>query len=154
RLFRVVLAIYGFIFGAMMASSVMGATNTFGTIVAAIVGGIVGALILVFAYFVGVALLGARVGALVPHVGWTQPPGMDPPAVAVIVLSIVGAVVALVLQRYVIVLGTAFAGAWTLLVGVLTLTRDRGAARAGATAHVWILYPFGAAPGQRWVPVA
>src|SRR5262249_62191989 len=48
RLFRVVLAIYGFIFGAMMASSVMGATNTFGTIVAAIVGGIVGALILVF----------------------------------------------------------------------------------------------------------
>ena len=42
RLFRVVLAIYGFIFGAMMASSVMGATNTFGMVVAAIVGGIVG----------------------------------------------------------------------------------------------------------------
>jgi hypothetical protein len=154
RLFRVVLAIYGFIFGAMMASSMMGATNTVGMVVAAIVGGIVGALILVFAYFVGVALLGAGVGALVAHVGWTQTAGTDPPAVAVILLSIVGAVIALLLQRYVLILGTAFAGAWTLLVGVLTLTRDRAATRAGATAHVWILYPFGPAPGQRWLPIA
>ena len=34
RLFRVVLAIYGFILGAMLASSIMGITNTTGMIVA------------------------------------------------------------------------------------------------------------------------
>ena len=71
RLFRIVLAIYGFILGAMLASSMMGVSNTIGMIVAALVGGIAGALILVFAYFVGIALVGAGLGALVAHVGWS-----------------------------------------------------------------------------------
>src|SRR5439155_889242 len=55
RLFRIVLAVYGFILGAMIASSAMGVTNTTGMLVAALVGGIAGALILVFAYFVSIA---------------------------------------------------------------------------------------------------
>ena len=55
RLFRTVLAIYGFILGALMASSMMGSTNTVGMIAAAIVGGIAGAIVLTFAYFVGIA---------------------------------------------------------------------------------------------------
>ena len=38
-------------------------------IVAALVGGVVGALLLVFAYFIGIALVGAGLGALVAHVG-------------------------------------------------------------------------------------
>ena len=33
-------------------------------------GGLVGALIFVFAYFLGIALVGAGLGALVAHVGW------------------------------------------------------------------------------------
>jgi hypothetical protein len=39
RLFRIVLTVYGFIFGAAMASSVMGTSNTGGMIVAALAGG-------------------------------------------------------------------------------------------------------------------
>ena len=70
RLFRVVLGIYGFILGAMLASSMMGASNTTGMMVAALVGGVAGAVMLVFAYFVGIALVGAGLGALVAHVGW------------------------------------------------------------------------------------
>mgnify|MGYP000440931357 CR=1 FL=1 len=58
RLFRLVLAIYGFILGAMLASSLMAASNTIGMIGAALLGGIVGALIMTFAYFVGIALVG------------------------------------------------------------------------------------------------
>src|SRR5580765_6434220 len=81
RLFRLVLAIYGFILGAMLASSVMGISNTAGMIAAAIIGGAVGALILVFAYFVGIALVGAGLGALVAHVGWGYMRTGDPPAV-------------------------------------------------------------------------
>jgi hypothetical protein len=154
RLFRVVLGIYGFILGAMMASSVMGATNTFGMIVAAIVGGVVGALILVFAYFIGVALIGAGLGALVAHLAWTELGRADAPAVAVILLSVLGAIGALILQRYVIIVGTAFGGAWTLLVGVLALMQGRTITRGTSSGHVWILYPFEPAPGQRWVPIA
>ena len=63
RLFRVVLGIYGFILGAMIASSVMGSSNTMGMLVGAVVGGIVGAVILTMAYFVGIGLVGAGLGA-------------------------------------------------------------------------------------------
>src|SRR6201995_5749360 len=72
RLFRTVLAIYGFVLGAMLASSVMGITNTAGMVIAAVIGGLVGSLVLVFAWFVGVALVGAGLGALIAHLVWTQ----------------------------------------------------------------------------------
>jgi hypothetical protein len=154
RLFRVVLAIYGFILGAMIASSMMGSTNTVGMIVAAVVGGLVGALIMTFAYFVGIALIGAGMGALFAHVAWGQVRSVDPPAVAVITFSIVGAIGAMLLQRYVIIIATSFSGAWTMIVGGLAISGDAGAARAAATGNVWILYPFTPVPGQRWVPLA
>jgi hypothetical protein len=155
RLFKIVLGIYGFVLGAMLASSAMGVTNTTGMIVASLVGGVCGALLLMFAYFIGIALVGAGLGALIAHVAWsTGGKGGDPPAIAVVVLSIVGSVGAMFLQRYVIVVATAFGGAWTVIVGGLALSGDRGAARAASAGDVWILYPTSPAPGQRWVPVA
>ncbi len=103
RLFRVVLGLYGFILGAMFASSMMGTTNTVGMLAAAIIGGLAGAAILVFAYFIGIALVGAGLGALVAHVAWPQAGTGDPPAMLVIVLAIAGAIAAMFLQRYVII---------------------------------------------------
>ena len=153
RLFKVVLGIYGFILGANFASSMMGASNTTGMVVSAIAGGVAGALILVFAYFVGIALVGAGLGALVAHVGWNYVGG-DPPAAAVIALAILGAIGAMLLQRYVIIVSTAFGGAWTLLLGALAIIGDRGSARAAQVGDVWILYPMTPAPDQRWLPVA
>jgi hypothetical protein len=161
RLFRFVLAIYGFILGAMLASSLMGITNTLGMVVAAVVGGLAGALILVFAYFVAIALVGAGMGALVANIVWgylrTGASG-DPPPAAVIVLALVGAAAAMVLQRYVIILGTSFGGAWTLIVGTLALI-NRDAVRSGAAntaaagSGVWILYPTTPAASQLWLTV-
>ena len=82
----VVLGIYGFMLGAMIASSMIGTSNTTGMIVAALVGGLAGAVVLMFAYFVGIALVGAGLGALVAHVGWKHVSARgDPPAIAVIV---------------------------------------------------------------------
>ena len=153
RLFKITLAIYGFIFGAMFASSTMGASNTTGMVAAAIAGGLLGALILVFAYFIGIALVGAGLGALVAHVGWAYIRPGDPPALAVIVLAVLGAIGAMLLQRYVIVVATAFGGAWTLLIGALAIA-DRGAERASRVGDVWILYPTSVGPGRTWVPVA
>ena len=154
RLFKIVLGIYGFVFGAMLASSVMGVTNTAGMIVAALVGGIAGALLLMFAYFIGIALVGAGLGALVAHVAWSNVGSGDPPAVAVIVLSILGSIGAMFLKRYVIIVATAFGGAWTVIVGGLAVAGDRSAARATSAGDVWILYPTTPAPGQKWIPVA
>src|SRR6478609_6288836 len=84
RLFKIVLGIYGFVLGAMLASSAMGVTNTTGMIVASLVGGVCGALLLMFAYFIGIALVGAGLGALVAHVAWGGIRTGDPPALAVI----------------------------------------------------------------------
>lgn len=153
RLFKVTLAIYGFIFGAMFASSTMAASNTTGMIAAAIVGGIVGGLLLVFAYFIGIALIGAGLGALVAHVGWGYVRPGDPPAAAIIVLAVLGAVGAMLLQRYVIIVATAFGGAWTMLLGALAIA-DRGAERASRVGDVWILYPTSMGTNRPWVPVA
>ena len=103
RLFRIVLAIYGFILGAMMASSMMGVSNTAGMIVAALVGGIAGAL------DPGVRVLrrhrarrrrprraASRTSAW-SYVGDRRSAGDR----MVIVLAVLGAIGAMLLQRYV-----------------------------------------------------
>src|ERR671910_794384 len=72
RVFRIVLGIYGFILGALLASSAVGTDQTLWMIGAAAAGGVIGALILIAAYFVGVALIGAGIGALVAHMLWAS----------------------------------------------------------------------------------
>jgi hypothetical protein len=153
RLFRFVLAVYGFIFGALIASSVMGISNTAGMIGAALIGGLVGALVMMAAWFVGVALVGAALGALLAHLAWRQFGTGDPPALAIVVISVIGAAASMVLQRYVVIVGTAFGGAWTLIIGVVNVMAAR-AARPPSVEDVWILYPTTPVAGQRWMPVA
>jgi hypothetical protein len=150
RVFRVVLGFFGFVLGALLTSSVMGTDQTVWMIVAAVVGGIVGALILVGAYFVGVALIGAGVGALVVNIIWAAL-GREPHIVVVILFAVAGALAALALQRYVIITFTSFAGAWTTIVGALALAGDRLGVEAAARNDVWLAYPMNPAPGQRWV---
>ncbi|MBI3492173.1 MAG: DUF4203 domain-containing protein [Acidobacteria bacterium] len=154
RLFKIVLATFGFFLGALLVSSTMGMSSTTGMVAGAIVGGIVGVLILAFAYFIGNALVGAGLGAAVAHIGWGVMRGGDPPVALVIVLTIVGALVALVLRRYVIIVGTAFGGAWTAILGGLAIAGDRSAMKAAASGDVWILYPIPPAPGRGWMSIA
>jgi hypothetical protein len=153
RLFRIVLAIFGFILGALAASSVFGVSDTGPMIVAAIVGGLIGAAILYAAYFVGVALIGAALGAAAANMAFSAS-GRDPHFLVVVFLSIAGAAASMYLQRYFIIVGTAFGGAWTLLVGAMALAGDRAAMAAAAAGDVWVAYPLNPAPGQRWVPIA
>ena len=152
RLFRITLAIYGFLFGAWMASSMMASSNAVGMVVAALVGGIVGSLVLFFAYFVAIALIGAGLGALIVHSGWGQVSTGDPPVVIIILFAVLGTIAALLLQRYVIIVATAFSGAWTVIVGGLAIV-GRTAPHAASAPDVWILYPFTPASAA-WVPVA
>ena len=153
RLFRIVLAIYGFIAGAMLASSMMGSSNTVGMLMAALVGGVAGAVVMFFAYFVGIALVGAAFGALIIHLGWGRFSPSDPPWALVLLFAALGTGAALLLQRYVIVVSTAFSGAWTIILGAMALAGTRAATHA-ASSEVWILYPFTPIPGAPWVPIA
>jgi hypothetical protein len=151
KLFRVVLAVYGFILGAAIASSVMGPGEQTAMIMGAVVGGLAGALLLNLAYFVGVALIGAAAGALLLHAIWARFATADPHVGIVVVCAVVGAVIATNLQRWVIIMATAFGGAWTLIVGVSALMGDRAAKVAAASNDVWVFYPLNLEPGRRWL---
>ena len=151
RLFRIVLAIYGFILGAAIASSIMGPGEGAAMIVAAVIGGLAGALLLNLAYFVGVALIGAAAGALLLHGLWARFGTGDPHVGLVVVCAVLGAVIATNLQRWVIILATASGGAWTLIVGASALMGDRAAKVAAATKDVWVFYPMNLEPGRRWL---
>lgn len=150
RVFRIVLGIYGFILGALVASSAMGTEHTAWMIGASLAGGLIGALILIAAYFIGVALLGAGIGALAASLIWTSL-GHEPSALIVILFAIAGALGALALQRYVIVGATAFGGAWTIIVGAVAFSGHRVAVDAAARNNVWLAYPMNPAPGQQWI---
>jgi hypothetical protein len=153
RLFRIVLAIFGGIFGAMLASSIFGASDTGPMLGAAVVGGLLGAAVLFAAYFVGVAIVGAGLGALIANMALSAG-DRDPHFLIVIFAAVAGAVVSIYLQRYFIIVGTGFVGAWTLIVGAMALVGDRTAMAAAAATDVWVAYPLDPAPGQRWIPVA
>jgi hypothetical protein len=139
RLFRIVLGINGFVLGAFITTSMMEPTSSWTLIVAALVGGVVGALLMIGAYFMGVGLVGAGLAALAINLVW-KGIGGDPPTWILIVGCVLGALGALSIARYVVIFGTALGGAWTLLVGALALLGDPGAMRAASAGDIWILY--------------
>jgi hypothetical protein len=145
RVFRIVLGIYGFILGALLASSIVGTEHTLWTILASLGFGLIGALILIGAYFVGVALIGAGLGAGLANVIWAWIGG-EPHVIVVIVLAIAGALGALALQRYVIIVATAFGGAQTTVVGAAAILGNRAAAESAART-VYSVYPLDPMPG-------
>ncbi len=90
RVFRIVLGIYGFILGVLLASSIVGTEHTFWTVLASLGIGVLGALVLIGAYFIGVALIGAGLGAGLANLIWAGIGG-EPHIIVVIVLAIAGA---------------------------------------------------------------
>jgi hypothetical protein len=153
RLFRLVLGVYGFILGALLASAMVGASGTWTAVAAAMAGGALGALVLFAGYFVGVALIGAGLGALAVNLAW-KPFGGEPHWAVLLVVAAVGAITAMKFQRYVIILATAFGGSWTMLVGAAALMAGPGARAASAGPDLWIVYPGYAGPGGMWAYVA
>ena len=151
RFFRLVLGIYGFVFGALITTSLMGPADPLPLAIGAIVGGMAGALLLNLAYFAGVALVGAAFGVFVLHLIWPAFGTGDPHVIAVIAFAAIGAVGAIWVQRAIIVLGTAFGGAWTLLVGAFALMEGAAEKTAAAASRVWVVYPLDPAPGREWV---
>lgn len=150
RLFRVVLGLYGFILGASLATSIWGASGTFALVLAAIAGGVLGAVLMVAAYFVGVGLVGAGLAVLVLESGWRAIRHAEPPTVLLVIVAVLGALAALSIVRYVVVFGTAIAGSWTAFIGGLALAEGHVAGVARPTAGVWVLYPLGPAAVPWW----
>ncbi len=144
------VVLYGFAGGAYLTSLFVGTLTPWTAAVVVVVGGLVGAAALLVVYLAAVAVAGAAVGVLVLNLSGPSAQG-DPEAWMVILACLVGASVAVILQRYVIIVGTAFGGAWTALVGVLALVGHPGAL-AATGGDPWQMYPL--APAQGQVPFA
>jgi hypothetical protein len=152
RWFRIVLALFGFAIGGFAASSVFGVSDTGPMLVAFLAGGLIGAAILIAAYFVGVALAGAAIGAAAANLIFAASDS-DPHFLVLVFLTILGAAGSMYLQRYFIIVFTAFGGAWTMIVGTMALRGDPRAIAAAAAGDVWVAYPMSPAPGEGWVPL-
>jgi hypothetical protein len=136
-----------------VSTSFMDPSATWGLVMAAVVGGIVGAVLMVAAYFVGVGLVGAGIAALVVHGVW-RIWGGEPPTVVLVIVCVLGALGALSISRWVVVFGTAIAGAWTALVGGLALVGNTTAMAAAPAKDPWIVYPLDPLPKAWWVTAA
>ena len=150
RLFRWLLAIYGCLSCGYLTSLFVGTLEPWAAVAAVVSGGLVGALILLVAYLAGLAIVGAGLGVLAVSLFWTPQNG-GTEAWVVVVACLIGAIAAVSLQRYVIIVSTSFGGAWTALVGALALG-GHAEAVAAATGDVWQVYPMAPANGQ--VPFA
>ncbi len=151
RIFRWVLAFFGFVFGALFVGAAMGTDQTLWMIGASLIGGVIGALVLFAAYFVGVALIGAGIGAGAAMMLWAAV-GREPGIWPVIIFAVIGAIGALAVQRHVIIVATAFAGAQTAVVGAAELI---GGQSVDATSRRMLhVYPLDPLPNTRWDLVA
>ena len=149
RLLRILLAVYGFVAGVIIATLfVEQFEETWMAVLVTIGAGLAGSVLATVAYLAGVGLLGAALGAVALNVAWSYRGG-EPEVWLVLVACFAGALVALALRRYVIVVGTSFGGAWTTLVGGLALAGN-SAAVAAASGDVQKLYPMVPASSQKW----
>ncbi len=119
RLFKFVLGLTGFLVGGVLAATA-GYTASGSEIVAwgsGLVGGVLGAMLMVWLYFVGVFVIGALLGILVAA-ALLAVAGSVPEPVVLAISGLVGGVAALVFQRFMIVVSTAFVGAWNVVFGI------------------------------------
>jgi len=120
RTLRFVLGLTGFLMAGGVAATLVNwisQGNQLAVLIALFIGGMCGAFALYFLYRTGVFLLGLMGTALIAHnVLSAQPDTWIP--VAVIGVAVLGGLVALLLERPVILLATAALGAWMVVSGV------------------------------------
>ena len=123
RVFRFLLGLYGLIFGAAVGgilASNLADGQILWVIVGAAAGGLVGAALFTLLYFVGVFLVGAAGGvSLAIFIGGVL--GMEMPLLVIIIVALVVGIIALILQRSVLILATAFWGARLVVGGAAAL---------------------------------
>lgn len=119
RIFRVLLVFAGAIFGAggaMALANQQWPQSVAATIIAGVLGAAAGGVLMVVAYYVGVFCAGAVFAATIAAV-LTGASTENPQLIAVIPAAIIGGMLALVLQKLLIILATSFMGSLTTVTG-------------------------------------
>ena len=120
RTLRFVLGLTGFLMAGGVAATLVNwisQGNQLAALIGLFIGGMCGAFALYFLYRTGVFLLGLMGTALITHTVLSAQPDTWIPF-AVLGLAVVGGLLALLLERPVILLATAALGAWMVVSGV------------------------------------
>jgi Domain of unknown function (DUF4203) len=121
RILKITLGITGFLVGMAAGSSLglsMAPGNDTVALICGLVAGVIGAALCVWLFFLGVFLLGASTGAIV-GAAICSAAAIQPQPIILIVVSIVFGLVALALQKFMIILSTAFGGSYLITAGIL-----------------------------------
>lgn len=122
RTFKVMLFATGFLLGfwAGAASYSPFGYNGFYTFFSGLVGGILGAALMGVLYFVGLFILGASLGGILGVALYTL--FQSPPHPGILgLLGLIFGLLTVKFQKFMIILVTAFEGAWLLVVGIALL---------------------------------
>jgi len=123
RILRFLLGVLGFIAGAVVCGS-MGYELSDGSeiisIIAGIAGGLAGAFIMYTLYIVGVFAIGAALGFMTASYVFGIM-NSDPIMIVLIAAAVLGGVLAAILQKPMLILATAFGGAYAAVTGVAYL---------------------------------
>jgi len=154
RIFRVVLMLVGFLLGFVLGMAIMSNSGGIGQLLVGVVVGLLGAGIFYALYFVGIFLAGAFLGAgLAAMLVSLFNIGGGVATILVLVGLIGGAILALVLNKLMIVISTAFSGAGTMVEGaVMILPGVLGS--AAATLNTSLLVSFNALGVIAWLALS
>ncbi len=123
RLLRFTLALAGFAVGLALglavAGLIHGASQVF-TIIIGVVCGILGAVVSTLLYKVGVFLLGAGTGVLLAGIILTAT-GWHNPMLVRVIAAVAGGILTLIIERPLVSILSAFAGAWGIVFGAFHL---------------------------------
>jgi len=125
RILKLTLGIMGFMAaaGAGWNLGLSWAPNNSGVaLICALVAGVIGAVLCVWLFFLGIFLLGASAGAIVAA-AFFNASGNQLQPILLVVFALIFGVLALVMQKFMIIASTAFSGSYLVIAGVLPLLK-------------------------------
>ena len=123
RIFKFILGLTGFLVGGTLAG-VVGfevSKEEVVALLAGLLGGFIGAVLMATLYFIGIFLIGAFLGCIWGAVLFAlAESNPDPPIL--LILSVIAGVIALIFQKLMIIVSTGFGGAWSVVAGIAYFT--------------------------------
>ena len=119
RFFKFIISLYGFFAGAVVGSAVgsqVAGGETIGIVLGALILGSIGAALAVLFYYFGILILGGFLGLMVAST-LLREPGIT----VQVVSAVVGAILAVAVQKLVIIVATSFSGSYFTLTGIFVL---------------------------------
>jgi len=146
RILKITLALIGFIAGAYGGwefgiSFIHSSTGI--ALLCALVAGLVGVGLCLWLYFVGIFLVGAAAGLIVAA-ACVSGSGQQIPSIVFVIVSVVFGAIALLAQKLMIIISTAFGGSYLILAGCWPFVAEHESA-----SRIW-LHPAQSSPPGAW----